>query len=191
MLCCPGLKQDRKLFRDRIRILISEPEPEPEPDPHSHSGAVTGPESLVRSRNRIRVLTSDPEPHSYSGAGTVHEKLTLSATIHQRGSTTGKEFGIHEGALRARNAAPTTEHFGQGMRHPRGCTTGKEFGITAGALRARSLASLYEQGIRHGPNSAPIANCPLQLIAFQQNNSGSGAVPDPSSLVKGRHRETR
>ena len=84
MLCCPGLKQDRKLFRDRIRVLISEPEPEPEPepDPHSHSGAGTGPESLVRSRNRIRVLISDPEPHSYSGAGTVHEKLTLSATIH-------------------------------------------------------------------------------------------------------------
>ena len=79
MLCCPGLKQDRKLFRDRIRVLISEPEPEP--DPHLYLGAGTGPESLVRSRNRIRVLISDPEPHSYSGAGTVHEKLTLSATI--------------------------------------------------------------------------------------------------------------
>ena len=83
MLCCPGLKQDRKLFQDRIRVLISEPEPEPEPepDPHLYLGAGTGPESLVRSRNRIRVLISDPEPHSYSGAGTVHEKLTLSATI--------------------------------------------------------------------------------------------------------------
>ena len=49
--------------------------------PHLYLGAGTGPESLVRSRNRIRVLISDQEPHSYSGAGTVHEKLTLSATI--------------------------------------------------------------------------------------------------------------
>ena len=97
MLCCPGLKQDRKLFRDRIRVLISEPEPEPEPepDPHSHSGAGTGPESLVRSRNRIRVLISDPEPHSYSGAGTVHEKLTLSATIHSRDSETGSGYTVY------------------------------------------------------------------------------------------------
>ena len=45
------------------------------------AGAGAGPEFPFRSRNRIRVLISDPEPHSYSGAGTVHEKLTLSATI--------------------------------------------------------------------------------------------------------------
>ena len=90
MLCCPGLKQDRKLFRDRIRVLISEPEPEP--DPQLYLGAGTGPESLVRSRNRIRVLISDPEPHSYSGAGTVYEKLTLSATTEKCTSAWGPPY---------------------------------------------------------------------------------------------------
>ena len=29
------------------------------------------------------------------------------------------------------------------------------------------------------------------LIAFHQNNSSNGAIPDPSSLVKGLARETR
>ena len=29
------------------------------------------------------------------------------------------------------------------------------------------------------------------LIAFQQNNSSNGAVPDPSFIVKGLARETR
>ena len=52
------------------------------PDPCSDFGAGIVSTFLFRSRNRIRVLISDPEPHSYSGAGTVHEKLMLSATIH-------------------------------------------------------------------------------------------------------------
>ena len=52
------------------------------PDPCSDFGAGIISTFLFRSRNRIRVLISDPEPHSCSGAGTVHEKLMLSATIH-------------------------------------------------------------------------------------------------------------
>ena len=68
MVCCLGWGINE------TRVLLSEQ------NPCYHSGTV----DLIQ--DQIRVFISEPEPdpepnlHSYSGAGTVHEKLTLSAT---------------------------------------------------------------------------------------------------------------